>query len=61
MSKAGRLQDALHDYLWGYQHGMTGENYPGPLQQAGLSWDQANSVCKEIESIVWRIFAEERT
>ena len=55
MSKAGRLQDALWDYLWGYSHGQTGEQYPGPLQKAGMTWEEANVIAKEVENIAWMV------
>lgn len=31
MSKWGRFEDGLYDLLYGYEHGLTGEIFPGPL------------------------------
>jgi len=32
-----------------------GEFYPGPLHKAGMTYDEAQEVCKAVEDMAWRI------
>lgn len=58
MSRAGRFQDALDEYLWGYTHGLTGESFPGCLQRAGLPYDEVRQISKNVEDLAWQIIGE---
>lgn len=60
MSKAGRFQDALDEYLWGYSHGLTGEWYPGVLYGKFEDWREVDEIRGHIEELAWSILGEQR-
>lgn len=52
MSRAGQLQDAIWDILYGYEMG-DGEQIHGPLHD--LPHDELIKVFRQLEDAVWNI------
>ena len=59
MSTMGRIQDAVHDMMRGYENGH-GETAPGLRDELGLSNEQVRVIERSVEDLVfmWHRFGE---